>query len=161
MHLNLKGFFFTHPTSNINKGPKISRYKELKTVKEKIQAQLDLALKTEASDVRDEARRILHTHFIPDIIGNLRSFATQQFRCMKCNTKYRRLPLINQCVKCGGKIVSTVSEGGIIKYLGLSLDIVKKYDLDNYTKQRLLLAQDYVKSIFTSDKGRQIKLDKY
>lgn len=156
-----EGLFFTHPTSNINKGPKISRYKELKTVKEKIQAQLDLALKTEASDVRDEARRILHTHFIPDIIGNLRSFATQQFRCMKCNTKYRRLPLINQCVKCGGKIVSTVSEGGIIKYLGLSLDIVKKYDLDNYTKQRLLLAQDYVKSIFTSDKGRQIKLDKY
>jgi len=122
---------------------------------------LELALKTEASDVRDEARRILNTHFIPDIIGNLRSFATQQFRCMKCNAKYRRLPLINQCVKCGGRLILTVTEGGITKYLRLSLDIVKKYDLDNYTNQRLLLTQDYVESIFTSDKGRQLKLDKY
>lgn len=156
-----EGLFFTHPTSDINKAPKISRYKELKTVKEKIRAQLDLALKTEASDVRDEAHRILHTHFIPDIIGNLRSFATQQFRCVKCNAKYRRLPLVNQCIKCGGKLLSTVMEGGITKYLELSLDIVKKYDLDIYTKQRLLLAQDYVESIFKTGKGRQLKLEKY
>ena len=154
-----EGLFFTHPTSDISKGPKISRYKELKTVREKVSAQLDLAAKTEAADVRDEARRLLHTHFIPDVIGNLRSFATQQFRCMKCNAKYRRLPLVNQCIKCGGRLVLTVTEGGITKYLGLALDIVKKYDLDMYTKQRLLLAQDNVESIFTSDKGRQLKLD--
>jgi DNA polymerase II large subunit len=154
-----EGLAFTHPTSDINKGPKISRYKELKTTKEKISAQLELAEKTEAADVRDEARRLLNTHFIPDVIGNLRSFATQQFRCMKCNAKYRRIPLVNQCIKCGGRLVLTVTEGGITKYLGLALDIVKKYDLDIYTKQRLLLAQDYVESIFTSDKGRQLKLD--
>ncbi|HUY01099.1 MAG TPA: DNA polymerase II large subunit [Candidatus Deferrimicrobium sp.] len=156
-----EGFSFTHPTSNINTGPEISRYKELKSVREKVYAQLELAVKTEAADAQDEARRLLHTHFIPDIIGNLRSFATQKFRCIKCNTKYRRLPLANQCLKCGGKIILTVTEGGITKYLGLSLEIVDKYKLDTYTKQRLLLAEDYVDSIFTSDKGRQLKLDKF
>ena len=156
-----EGLFFTHPTGNINEGPKVSRYKELKTVKQKVHAQLTLAVKTEAADAKDEARRLLNTHFIPDIIGNLRSFSTQQFRCIKCNAKFRRLPLFNQCNRCGGRIIPTVTEGGIIKYLGLSLEIVKKYNLDNYTKQRLLLAQDYVDSIFTSDKGRQLKLDKF
>ncbi|NVM54140.1 MAG: DNA polymerase II large subunit [Candidatus Helarchaeota archaeon] len=156
-----EGLYFTHPTSNINQGPRNSRYKELKSVKEKVHAQLTLAAKTEAADAQDEARRLLHTHFIPDIIGNLRSFSTQKFRCIKCNTKYRRLPLSNRCLRCGGKIILTVTEGGIIKYLGLSLEIVKKYNLDIYTEQRLLLAQDYVDSIFTSDRGRQLKLDKF
>jgi len=156
-----EGLFFTHPTTNINTGPKISRYKQLKSVKEKVHAQLNLAVKTVAADAQDEARRLLHTHFIPDIIGNLRSFATQKFRCIKCNTKFRRLPLANRCLKCGGKIILTVTEGGITKYLGLSLDIIKKYNLDTYTEQRILLARDYVESIFTSDRGRQLKLDKY
>ncbi|MFX1295201.1 MAG: DNA polymerase II large subunit [Promethearchaeota archaeon] len=156
-----EGLFFTHPTSDINKGPKISRYKELKSVKDKINAQLKLALRTVSADAQDEARRLLHTHFIPDIIGNLRSFSTQKFRCIKCNTKYRRLPLQNKCIQCGGKIILTVTEGGIKKYLSLSLEIAKQYNLDDYTKQRLLLAQDYIDSIFSSDKGRQLKLDKY
>ncbi|MHA1652262.1 MAG: DNA polymerase II large subunit, partial [Candidatus Helarchaeota archaeon] len=156
-----EGLHFTHPTSNINEGPKISRYKELKSVREKVKAQLDLAVKTVAADAQDEARRLLHSHFIPDIIGNLRSFATQKFRCVKCNTKYRRLPLQNKCIQCGGKIIMTVTQGGITKYLDLSLEIAKQYNLDNYTKQRLFLAQDYVDSIFSSDKGRQIKIDSY
>ncbi len=156
-----EGLFFTHPTKNINSGPKLSRYKELKTVREKVHAQLTLAVKTEAADAQDEARRLLHTHFIPDIIGNLRSFATQRFRCIKCNTKYRRLPLVGQCIKCGGKLILTVTEGGITKYLGLSLEIIKKYNLDTYTEQRILLARSYVESIFTSDRGRQLKLDKF
>lgn len=156
-----EGLFFTHPTSDINAGPKISRYKALKSVREKVHAQLSLAAKTVASDAQDEARRLLHTHFIPDIIGNLRAFATQQFRCIHCNTKYRRIPLANRCLKCGERLLQTVTEGGIVKYLGLSLEIVKKYKLDSYTEQRLLLAQNYVESIFTSDKGRQLKLDKF
>ncbi|MHA1264241.1 MAG: DNA polymerase II large subunit [Candidatus Helarchaeota archaeon] len=156
-----EGLFFTHPTSNINAGPRISKYKELKSVREKVNAQLTLATKTVAADAPDEARRLLHTHFIPDIIGNLRSFATQQFRCIKCNAKYRRLPLANHCLKCGGKLILTVTEGGITKYLDLSLEIVKKYKLDSYTEQRLLLARDYVESIFTSDRGRQLKIDQY
>ncbi len=156
-----EGLFFTHPTSDINLGPKVSRYKELKTVREKVKAQLELAVKTVAADAQDEARRLLHTHFIPDIIGNLRSFSTQTFRCIKCNTKYRRLPLQNQCIKCGKKLILTVTEGGITKYLGLSLEIAEQYNLDSYTKQRLRLAQDFVDSIFTSDQGRQLKLDNF
>ena len=31
-----EGLGFTHPTSNINKGPKVSRYKELKSVKDMV-----------------------------------------------------------------------------------------------------------------------------
>ena len=64
-------------------------------------------------------------------------------------------------MKCGGKLILTVNEGGIVKFLGLSLELVDKYKLDTYTKQRLLLAQEYVESIFTSDKGKQLKLDSF
>ncbi|MHA1276523.1 MAG: DNA polymerase II large subunit [Candidatus Helarchaeota archaeon] len=156
-----EGLDYTHPTTDINIGPEISRYKELKTVREKVKAQLDLAVKTIAADAQDEALRLLNTHFIPDIMGNLRSFATQKFRCSKCNAKYRRLPLKNQCLQCGGKLIQTVSEGTIIKYLGLSVEIANQYKLGNYVKQRLLLAKNHIESIFNSDKGRQIKLDEY
>jgi DNA polymerase II large subunit len=156
-----EGLNYTHPTSDINSGPQVSRYKELKTVREKVKAQLDLAVKTVAADAQDEARRLLNTHFIPDIMGNLRSFSTQKFRCIKCNAKYRRLPLKNQCIQCGGKLLQTVTEGGITKYLGLSIEIADQYNLDNYTKQRLLLAQKFIDSIFSSDRGRQVKLDEF
>ncbi len=156
-----EGLHFTHPTSNINDGPKISRYKQLKSVRDKVTAQLELAVKTVASDAPEEARRLLNTHFIPDIIGNLRSFATQQLRCIKCNAKYRRLPLVNRCTHCGGKLIQTVKEAGITKYLPLSIEIATKYNLDNYMKQRLLLVRDYIESIFRGGKGRQMMLENY
>jgi len=84
---------------------------------EKLEAELDLAEKIRAVDADDVAERVLNTHFIRDLMGNLSAFSKQKFRCTKCNTSYRRMPLAGKCTKfkgkgiCNGNIIPTVHEG--------------------------------------------------
>ncbi|MFU8767500.1 MAG: DNA polymerase II large subunit, partial [Candidatus Methanoperedens sp.] len=92
-----EGFGFTHDTSDIAAGPKNSAYKTLGTMIEKMEAQLGLARKIKAVDAEDVAERVINSHFLPDLIGNLRSFSRQKVRCTKCNAKYRRPPLRGNC----------------------------------------------------------------
>ncbi|MFQ6121356.1 MAG: DNA polymerase II large subunit, partial [Methanosarcinales archaeon] len=153
-----KGFKFTHDTTNIADGPINSAYKTLKTMIEKMEAQLDLAKKIRAVDEWDVAERVINSHFIPDLIGNLRAFSRQKVRCVKCNTKYRRPPLQGNCPKCGGNILLTVHEGSVKKYLEVSLKLKDKYDISDYTKQRLQLLNLEIKSLFESDKEKQLGL---
>ena len=44
-------------------------------------------------DRQDVAKRLILSHFIPDLIGNMHLFSKQGFRCISCNAKYRRVPL--------------------------------------------------------------------
>ena len=111
--------FFTHNTSDINEGVRCSSYKSLPTMQEKVLGQMELAQKIRAVDEDDVARLVVDRHFMRDIKGNLRKFSQQEFRCSNCNSKYRRPPLVGNCLKCGGRIIFTVSEGSIIKYLSL------------------------------------------
>jgi len=112
-----EGIKFTHDTDDIGLGPKMSLYKQLGDMVEKVERQLALAERIRAVNEHHVAETILNSHLIPDLRGNLRSFTRQEFRCVKCNTKYRRPPLIGRCPKCGGKIVLTVSKGAVEKYL--------------------------------------------
>jgi len=153
---------FTHPTESINAGPLTTAYKLYEKIDEKIHAQLYLAKIIKSVNAQDVARRILKTHFTPDILGNLRSFTNQNFRCVKCNEKYRRPPLYTGGVcKCGGKIILTVNRGGIEKYIPRSLKIIKEFDLDNYTKQKMELIESYVKSVANNPKIRQHHLSDF
>jgi len=156
-------FSFTHPTDSINSGPHTTSYKLYESMDEKIEAQLHLAKIIKAVNAQDVARRILKTHFTPDILGNLRAFATQGFRCVKCNEKYRRPPLSSGglCIKCGAKIILTVNRGGIEKYIPRSLKIIDDFKLDEYTKQRMELAESYVKSVANNPKIRQHQLSDF
>jgi DNA polymerase II large subunit len=106
---------------------------------EKLDSQLDLAMKLRAVDAQQVALKILNSHFMKDIVGNLRAYTSQTFRCTKCNRKYRRPPLAGKCMRCGGPIQMTVHKGGIEKYLKPALDMVKKYKLDPYYVDRLEL----------------------
>ncbi len=126
------------PTNNINEGPTITVYKSYETIDEKIDAQLYLGKIIKSVNVRNVAEKILTTHFNPDILGNLRKFAVQGLRCVKCNQIYRRpsLPNSGNCPKCGNRIILTVNRGGIEKYIPRELKICKDFNLDNYTKQR-------------------------
>ena len=133
-----RDLMFTHDTSDITNGPIVTTYKRLSTMQEKVKRQLLLATKIKACDVKDVAKRLIETHFIRDAIGNLRSFSSQSFRCTSCNKIYRRIPLFGKC-SCGGNLVLTVSRGAVEKYLGLMLDISKKYVDDEYLKQRIEL----------------------
>jgi len=94
------------------------------------------------------AETILNSHLIPDLRGNLRSFTRQEFRCVKCNTKYRRPPLTGRCPKCGGKIVLTVSKGAVEKYLPTAKMLVTRYKVKDYTRQRICLTEKDIKTLF-------------
>ena len=76
----------------------------------------------------------------------------QQFRCVKCNEKYRRPPLINKCHQCGGRLIFTVTEGSVIKYLGLSLKLADQYNFSPYLKQTLKLVEAQVEQVFGKEK---------
>ena len=152
------GLSFTHHSSDIALGPHTCRYKTLATMEEKTDAQLSLARRIRSVDERDVAERLIEHHFIPDLRGNLRAFFRQKFRCTNCNRKYRRVPLDGKCGWCGGKLVLTVTRGGVEKYLQVAMRIGDEYKVTNYTRQRLGLAQSEIKSIFESDAQRQLSL---
>ena len=82
----------------------------------------------------------------------------QTFRCVKCNEKYRRPPLIGKCSNCGGKLIFTISEGSVIKYLGHSLRLSDNYDFSPYLKQTLELLKLNVDNIFGKEKEKQAGL---
>ncbi len=152
---------FTHDTESIALGVKESAYKSLDTMRDKVNAQMSLAEKIVAVDEHDVAERVLKSHFLPDIIGNLRAFSRQEFRCVNCNAKYRRLPLAGKCLKCGGKLTLTVHNSSITKYLELSKYLCEKYNVSNYTKQRLMLIDLEIRSLFESDTRKQIKISDF
>ncbi len=143
-----EGLKFTHDTDDIGLGPKMSLYKQLGDMVEKVERQLALAERIRAVDENHVAETIINSHIIPDLRGNLRSFTRQEFRCVKCNTKYRRPPLGGKCPKCGGKIVLTVSKGAIEKYLPTAKMIVTKYDVLDYTRQRICITERDIKTLF-------------
>jgi DNA polymerase II large subunit len=153
-----EGFKFTTPVSNINTGTRESAYKRFKTMVEKLNSQLELAEKIEAVDARRVALKVLTTHFMRDIAGNLRAFSTQGFRCKLCNKRFRRLPLSGKCPVCGGQLALTVYRGSIEKYLEAAQRLVDEYGLPKYYSQRLLLMKEEINALFEGKKPRQISL---
>ncbi len=148
---------FTHDTSNIHSGVYNSAYKVLPSMKEKVLGQMGLADKLRSVDASDVARLVIDRHFIRDIRGNLRKFSHQVFRCVKCNKKFRRPPMSGAC-SCGGKIIFTISEGSIKKYLDPAIELAETYNIPAYTKQSLELAKLYIESIFGKESERQVDL---
>ena len=152
---------FTHDTEDIAMGIKESAYKSLKSMQDKVKAQMALAEKIIAVDENDVAERVINRHFLPDIIGNLRAFSRQEFRCVNCNAKYRRVPLSGKCLKCGGNLTLSVHFGSIRKYLDISIELSEKYRVSNYIKQRLKLIEVEIKSLFESDTNKQVSIAEF
>jgi DNA polymerase II large subunit len=146
-----EGMGYTNEVTDINLGAHHGAYNTLHTMVEKLDSQLELAGKIRAVDQKTVALKILNSHFMKDIIGNLRAFTAQTFRCNKCNQKYRRPPLAGKCKRCGGPIQLTVHKGGIEKYLNTALIMVRKYNLDKYYVDRLLLVKDEIGALFPEE----------
>ena len=155
-----EGAMFTHDTENFNNGVRCSAYKSIPSMQDKVLGQMKMAEKIRAVDENDVARLIIERHFIRDIKGNLRKFSMQQFRCVACNDKYRRPPLAGKC-KCGGKIIFTIAEGSIVKYLEPALSLAKRYNLPPYLKQSLDLVKRRIESVFSKDSDKQEGLGKW
>ncbi|OGD44320.1 DNA polymerase II large subunit [Candidatus Bathyarchaeota archaeon RBG_16_57_9] len=146
------GFSYTKECSDINLGSHHGAYNTLQTMLDKLDSQMDLTRKLRAVDGQTVALKILNSHFMKDIVGNLRAFTKQGFRCGKCNKKFRRPPLRGMCDRCGGQIQMTVHRGGIEKYLEPAARLVDKYNLGDYYTDRLELVREELDSIFAAEK---------
>ena len=155
-----EGLGFTHDTRDISEGPKNSSYTTLETMTDKMAAQLHLGKKIRAVDERDVATKVINKHFLPDMAGNLRSFSTQMVRCTKCGEKYRRMPLSGIC-KCENQLTLTVHEASVKKYLEVSKEISDKYNLDEYTKERIMILEMSMNSVFNNDKVKKCRLSDF
>jgi DNA polymerase II large subunit len=141
--------------------PKASKYVQLGDMAEKTDIELKLCSRVRAVDASDVARRLVDSHLIRDTYGNLRAFARQKFRCVKCNKKYRRVPLLGKCEACGGRVILTVSKGTITKYVDLTNDVVKNYITSDYIKQRTEILKKEIESVFDNDKVKQFSLAEF
>ena len=153
---------FTHETTNIAKGGKISKYKQLPTMKEKLNNQLLLAKLIHAVDDQFVASQVLKKHFIKDLMGNLRRFTSQTFYCPVCSKKFRRIPLNGKCTnsRCrdNSKLRLTVFPASISKYLELSEKLIREFNLDVYYKDRLDKIRMGIEGLFPKDEREQLDL---
>ncbi len=156
--LQYEQYGFTHHVDNFNRGVQCSAYKTLPSMEEKLFGQMEIAKKVRAVDLDDVARLVIQKHFLKDTKGNLRKFSMQQFRCVGCNSKFRRPPLTSKCSSCGGKLIFTISEGSVTKYLGPSLLLAEKYAFSPYLKQTLDILKTGVDHIFGKEKEKQVGL---
>ncbi len=155
--LQYERFGFTNDTHNVSDGPTVSSYKTLESMAEKTRVQLELARKIRAVDHKDVAERLISGHFMPDMIGNLKSFSTQTVRCTKCGKKYRRIPVIGHCY-CGNKLILTVHPASVRKYLVMSKDIARDFDISIYTIQRIENMEKSICSLFQNEKVKDCTL---
>lgn len=163
-----KSLFFTHDISDINEGVRCSSYKTLVTMQDKVLQQMNLAKKIRAVDESDVAKLVIERHFIRDIKGNFNKFTQQQFRCVSCNEKYRRPPLAGKCIRikdngksCDGRIIFTIAEGSIVKYLEPAIELAKNYNVSSYVKQSLELAKLAIETLFGRETEKQQDLKKW
>jgi len=153
---------FNFDTASFNDGTLVSAYKTIGSMEDKIEKQLDLARVIRAVDADDVAARVLTAHFLPDIFGNFRGFFTQEFRCTKCNAKYRRVPLSGKCLKCkNNTIILTIHKGNIVKYLDETIKISKNFRLPDYLNMRIINMVDTIESTFEKEENVVRGLEKF
>ena len=147
---------FTVETGDIGEGVRENAYSSLPTMAEKVRASLRIMAKINGVDVKDAVRRVIENHFIRDIMGNMRKFATQEFRCVRCNAKFRRPPLSGVCPRCGGQIVLTVYPGTVTKYLEIVKELVEEFGIGGYLGQRVEVLERSLGATVTKVKQKRL-----
>jgi DNA polymerase II large subunit len=162
----LEGYGFTHDTQDIAGGPVRSAYREAGSMARIVEQSLRLTAQLRSVDVSDAVTLVLNSHFLPDLMGNLKSYATQRFRCKSCGASYRRPPLLGRCGEmrtgrpCGGELVPTVFEGAVRKYLGLSQRLAQTPGVTPYVRQRIQLLESSLATLFPGS-AEQTVLDRF
>ncbi|HJJ88850.1 MAG TPA: DNA polymerase II large subunit [Methanocorpusculum sp.] len=156
-------FSFTHDTHDISEGPLDTMYTNplLKGTTDKIKAELALADRIRAVETDDLAERIINSHLMPDMIGNLRSFSKQSFRCSRCKASFRRIPISGKCTKCGATLKATMHKGNVTKYLEIAKYMTEHYHLSEYTNQRIAVTEMNIWSTFGQEEKQQMDLSDF
>ncbi|MGI0029055.1 MAG: DNA polymerase II large subunit [Nitrososphaera sp.] len=152
------GFGFTHHTESLTTKQHKSAYSRLNTMEEKLKMQFDTAKLINAVDADEVAAMVLTTHILPDIMGNMRSYSSQTFRCKGCGIKFRRMPLVGRCTECQGELMQTVTRGAVEKYLGIAKEMCSEYKVSDYLKSRVQSLSQELKLIFREEKKSQSSL---
>ncbi|HTT34665.1 MAG TPA: DNA polymerase II large subunit [Thermoplasmata archaeon] len=163
----IAGAGFTHDTTAIAGGPTRSTYREAGSMAKGVELAFLLTTQIRAVDVAEAVTLVLNAHFLPDVMGNLKSYATQKFRCKRCNASYRRPPLSGRCsvtpargTPCDGELVPTVFEGAVRKYLGLSQRLAETSGVTPYLRQRIRLLESSLATLFPGTPA-QMRLETY
>jgi DNA polymerase II large subunit len=163
----LVGYGFTHDTDDIAGGPVRSAYRGQRGMRDTVERSIVLTSQIRAVDVAEAVTLVLNGHFLRDVMGNLKSYATQRFRCKVCGASYRRPPLDGHCAalrtaggRCDGELASTVFEASVRKYLPLSQRLGEIDGITPYVRQRIQLLSDSVATLFPSSSA-QTTLDKF
>ena len=137
----------------------ISTYSTLSTMRKKLDHQMRVMnMIFEEEDVKKIVRSLLIKHILPDILGNLRSFTSQAFRCKKCGRIYRRPPLNGKCIKCGGDLIQTVHPKNIIKYLDIGKRLLRYVKDDSYLTNRFGLLEKEIYQTISGIESKKIRL---
>jgi len=129
----------SHPSSRMDEGPIESTYRRLDSMAEKLRRQIALMDRLVGVDPARVAERILDSHLLRDLAGNLRAFYIQGTRCKRCGAKFRRVPLSGRCMMCKGELVMLVHNKGVGKYMDLVLWLLARFEYDDYFKQHASL----------------------
>jgi len=163
---SLSDYAFTHDTHRIAGGPVRSAYREGRSMAEMVERSVVLTTQIRAVDVAAAVTLVLNAHFLPDVMGNLKGFATQKFRCQACGTSYRRPPLAGRCTTvraggpCPGPLLSTVYEASVRKYLPLAQRLGEIDGITPYVRQRIRVLADALSALFPAATA-QTTLDAY
>jgi DNA polymerase II large subunit len=163
---SLMGYSFTHDTRRIAGGPVRSAYREGRPMAELVERSVVLTTQIRAVDVAAAVTLVLNAHFLPDVMGNLKGFATQKFRCQACGTAYRRPPLTGRCTTktaagpCPGTLLSTVYEASVRKYLPLAQRLGEIDGITPYVRQRIRVLADALSALFPASTS-QTTLDAF
>ena len=153
-------YFCTHTTSSLITSKTRSAYSTLGSMLDKFDMQIRNAELINSVDTTEIVSNVITTHFVPDIVGNLRAYARQKFRCMNCTRSYRRIPLIKRC-ECGHELLPTITKPAIEKYLKLAKRLVAAYDVSRYQKERINALSDEIELVFGKGRGDQSLLTDY
>jgi DNA polymerase II large subunit len=154
------GYEFTHDTTTLTTSRSRSAYSTLGSMLDKLDMQIRNADLIDAVDTKEIVSYVISTHLVPDIMGNLRAYGRQSFRCTACGKNYRRTPLIQNC-SCGHQLIQTITRGSVEKYLKLAKRLVVKYNVGQYLTGRIHSLSDEIDLVFGKGKGDQLLLTDY
>lgn len=152
------GYSFTHATSTITTTKSRSSYSTLGSLLEKLDMQIRTADIINAVDPSEVVSMVMATHLLPDIMGNLRAYSGQSFRCTECGASYRRIPLAGKCLECENKLTQTMTRPSVQKYLKLAKRMLDKYRIEPYLRGRVLSLLDELDLVFGKEDGSQALL---
>lgn len=149
---------FTHFTDLLTTNVQRSAYARLNTMDEKLEMQISTAKLINAVDPDEVVSMVLTTHILPDIMGNMRAYSSQAFRCSKCGEKYRRIPLIGKCTECGNELLQTVTRGSVEKYIDIAAHMCEQFKISDYLRCRVKSLTAELNLIFQQQKKNQFTL---